>query len=140
FGHLLNDTQDLLLFVPLRTIYRRFEVIEKFIQFIECELRTLCHSAICFQSLGQMSGQLGVFEDSAALSFREFQLQEFSRQGERRWGGRSSTPHPILLVLRRWLFFLGHVLVPFFGRATPLLCIGLDVCRLSQDGVPGDSR
>jgi hypothetical protein len=22
----------------------------------------------------------------------------------------------------------------------PLLCIGLDVCRLSQDGVPGDSR
>jgi len=23
---------------------------------------------------------------------------------------------------------------------TPLLCIGLDVCRLSQDGVPGDSR
>jgi len=23
---------------------------------------------------------------------------------------------------------------------TPLLCIGLDVCRLSQDGVPGGSR
>ena len=23
---------------------------------------------------------------------------------------------------------------------SPLLCIGLDVCRLSQDGVPGDSR
>ena len=25
-------------------------------------------------------------------------------------------------------------------RLIPLLCIGLDVCRLSQDGVPGDSR
>ena len=50
-------------------IHRRFEVIEKFIQFIECELRSLCHGAICCQSLGQMSGQLGIFEDSAPLSF-----------------------------------------------------------------------
>ena len=31
---------------------------------------------------------------------------------------RSSTPHPILLVLGRWLFFLSHVLVPFSGQAT----------------------
>ena len=82
FRHLLNDTEDFLLFIPLRTIHRRFDVIEEFIQFIECELRGLCRSALGRQSLRQMSGQLGVFEDGVALSFREIQLQDsFVREG-----------------------------------------------------------
>src|SRR5215813_14084029 len=44
--HLRNDTQNFLLFIPLRTIHRLFNKIEEFIQFIERKLRAICDSAL----------------------------------------------------------------------------------------------
>src|SRR5262245_53323529 len=65
-----------------------------------------------------MNGQLSVLEDGVALSFRQIQLQRLSHHRRTRLASRLSTLHRICLVVRRWVFLLGHVLVPLFRLAT----------------------